>query len=484
MGKVLQWSVAILVSITLLAIIGMQMLARHTAHSRDQSVGALREKLAQFEDAPPRDGGNASSESPRSGTDSAAPISTPDIEALRAGWQALAVEADAMLEPCELPEGIWVSVVGAARHVEDGALSAVERERLLAFQACRQPYIDEVMALVRCGVDMDTVFDMPYLLKRLSAFDGPGRASWVLQRRLWISAALEDHGAVLDAFYGLVYLNGFRFRGLPGYWSIGDYSNWELLRPAIESELASGPRGDALFDLLSHHRNPGFFRAQVRLRAAEIIESYETWNQRPMGFAFREAPVAYFRNWAYPRLTPALFNHDLDRFSRATAELLDLVALPYAEAEPRLASFYEKFDVEPNVSNIKVMRSNSGWYFVVQLSRHDLPNQPDRWASMDIIRLAMLLERHKRADGAYPDSLEVFAGEFGGAVPRNPYLDAPYVYELADDAYQLGYTRELGYEREYVRDADPLVITHYWHDPYGLASDMDPYGEPEDGEIE
>lgn len=480
MGKVLQWSVAILVSITLLAIIGMRMLARHTAHSRDRSVGALREKLAQFDDAPPRDGGNASRESPRSGTDSAAPISTPDIEALRAGWQALAVEAGAILESCES----WDSVVESALHVEDGALSATERERLLAFQACRQRYIDEVMALVGCGVDLDTVFDMPYLLKRRSAFDGPMQASWELQNYLLASTMLEDHGAVLDAIYGLVYLNGFRFRGLPGYWSIGHPVNWNLFRPAIESELASGPRGDALFDLLSQYRNPGFFRNQVRLRAAEIIETYETWNQRPIGFAFREAPVTYFRNWAYPRLTPALFNHDLDRFSRATAELLDLVALPYAEAGPRLASFYEKFDVEPRVSKMKVMRSNPGWHFVVQLSRHDLPDQPGRWASMDIIRLAMLLERHKRSEGAYPDSLEVFAGQLGGAVPRNPFLDAPYVYELADDAYQLGYTRELGYERGDVRDADPRLIPYYWHDPYGFASDMDPYDEPEDGEIE
>jgi hypothetical protein len=60
-------------------------------------------------------------------------------------------------------------------------------------------------------------------------------------------------------------------------------------------------------------------------------------------------------------------------------------------------------------------------------------------AEIDLARMAILLERHRRASGGYPETLEAIVPGLGGQMPLNPFLGEPYHYGRVGDSFRLWY---------------------------------------------
>lgn len=483
MRKFLQWSLAAGVALVLIGTAVMQLLASSTGRAREASVAALKEKLARLEAERVVADPVASPVPPPSG----APADTGAVEvsgpadgddALRARWLALFEKMNELGDQCNLSPETWRSSTGRLLDQHGGDLGEREREELTQYQACLAPVIQELLELRDNCEDLDRIFSIQFLVEDRHFLEKLWQCQERVRIHLWLDASLGDLEGVFESFSTLVYLMEVSFGGAVPRWGVDETWNWILLKPAIESHAVDDAKWDRLLAILEAHRNQSFFYGQVERHTEMLLHRFENWKDLALQIKFSEAPVSYIRTWAYPRVTPALFNHDLDRFSRAMNELLDLARIPYFEAKPALEQFYEEFDVEPGMDDLKFVRSNPGWFYVLNISRHEIKANARRQASMDLVRFAILLERHRRESGAYPESLDSLAEMLGGSVPLNPLMGDPYIYERADESFRLGYTHDQNpyFVEEFGRD--PIAVT-YWHDPlgYGLGDYEEDAGE-------
>lgn len=471
MRKFLQWSLVTLVAIALMAVVVGQMLATTTGRAREASVAVLKEKLARLEAeraVEPVAVPEIVEVTPVAGNDpSHAAI---DADALRARWIALFERMAEVSETCRISKEVWKEATRSVIDPEAPALGEEVRETLLEYQSCIEPTMSELHALRDLEPDLGAIFDENDLHENARANAGLLRLHGKLRMSFWIDAALGDAAGVVDAFTSISYFATYAFRSLNFYsWDDGQSGSWILLKPAIADGAVDDVRLNRLYEVLTIHRSLPHFLEEVRGNTEWILESFETWGDVPFSpFRFSEDPIGAARSWAYPRLTPALFNHDFDRFNRAMDRLLDLAAKPYYEVKDDLEQFYEEFDVEPDVESLKFTRGNPGWYYVLSLSRHEFEQNARNQALIDVIRIAILLEKHKRTSGNYPESLEVFAEALGGSVPVNPLMGDAYVYERTEDSFRLGFRQQTAPELMTELGLEDTTVT-WWHDPLGYG---------------
>ena len=477
MRKFFQWGLVVIVAVALMGVVVQQMLTASTGRARDVSVVALKEKLARLSAEPGAVGTAAALIPPpeiEHAENSRSDEFEPDagIDALRAQWLMLFEKISELIDACEISKETWRSATMRALDREKPELSEEEREEVLEFQACLAPFKKDFLALRDQHEDLGALFNLEYTRNHRVVLEGLWRCTWLLRNDLWIGAALADYPGTVDTFTSLVYLMKYDDSSLIPFWRVGETTSWILLRPAIERGAVDDARWDRLLGLLEAHRDQAFFFGQVQRQTSDMLYGFEHWKTVYRDLKFSEEPVTFLRTWAYPRITPALFNHDFDRFNRAMNELLEFARVPYFEAKPALEQFCEDFDVEPRLEEIKFTRSNPGWYYVLYLSREGLEANARRQASADLIRMAILLERHRRDTGAYPESLDVLAAQLGGRVPLNPLMGDPYVYTREEDSFQLGYSHEQIPSLVEEFGLDPTAVI-YWHDPldFGLQED-------------
>ena len=473
MRKFLQWSLAAGVALVLLGTVVMQMLAGTTGRAREASVAALKEKLARLEAeravADPAANpvpAPAGAQAETGAVEDSGPADGDD--ALRARWLALFDRMDALGDQCSVSPETWRASTGRLLDQHGGALREREREELTQYQACLAPVMQELLELRDNCEDLDRIFSIQFLSEDRRFLEKLWQCQERVRIHLWLDAALGDHEGVFESFSTLVYMMKVSFGGAIPRWGVDGTWNWILLKPAIESHAIDDAKWDRLLGILEAHRNQSFFYGQVGRHTEMLLLAFENWKDSPPSFKFSDAPVTYIRTWAYPRITPALFNHDMDRFSRAMNELLDLARIPYFEAKPALDRFCEDYDVESSMDELKLMRSNSGWVLVLSVSREGLEAVARQQTSMDLIRFAILLERYRRESGAYPESLDSLAEMLGGSVPLNPLMGEPYIYAPEEKTYRLGYSHE---QNPYLVEEfglNPTAVT-YWHNPLGYG---------------
>ena len=471
MRKFLQWSLVTIVALILMAMVVGQILATTTGRAKDASVAVLKDKLARLEAergaAGPVVVPKTAGTTPLAVADDAP--ERVDADALRARWIALFEKMKGVNKSCGVSKEVWLAATSSVIDLEAPALEEDVRETLLKYQACIEPTMGEMQSLRDLEPDLGALFDMNDLQENKNTNEVVPRLNWELRRSFWIDAALGDNEGVVGAFTSLYYLDTYAFRGSNFNSSgAGQVTDWILFKPAIENLAMDDVRWNRLHEVLKARRSQQHFLEQVRRDTAWIVEGFEIWDDGPPSFNFSDAPVTYLRTWAYPRLTPALFNHDFDRFNLAMDRLLDLAAKPYFEVKEDLEDFCEDFDVEPDIQSLKFTRGNPGWFYVLGLSRHEFERNARVQASIDVIRFAILLEKHKRETGRYPESLEVFAEASGGSIPVNPVMGDAYVYEQTENSFRLGYH---DYE-------DPKLVAEFglepvkvvwWHDPLGYG---------------
>lgn len=467
MRKFLQWSLVTLVAIVLLAAVVGQILAKSTGRAREASVAVLKEKLARLE-AERAAAAPVAVFDVAPGAGSVPSLAAMDEDALRARWLALfdsMVEVD---EACGNSEAIMDASTRQVIDHDAPVLDEKVRAALLTYQTCIEPAMAELQVLRELKPGLGALVNMEDLQANADTYDGIWRLCRILRISYWNDAALGDAAGVIDAFTSISYLAAYGFRGLRYYaWVGGQSGNSIILKPAIADPAVEDVLLDRLYEMLTIHRSLPLFPEEVRRNTEQIVEDFETWGDKPLSsYGFSEDPIGYARGWAYPRLTPALFNYDFDRFNRAMDRLLDLAARPYYEVKEDLERFYSEFDVEPNISSIKFTRTNPGWYYVLTLSRHGFEQNAHEQASMDVIRIAILLDRHRRRTGTYPESLDYLAAAFGGSLPVNPLMGDRYVYERTEDSFRLGFREETDVAiRE--QGFGPTMVT-WWHEPLGV----------------
>ena len=91
------------------------------------------------------------------------------------------------------------------------------------------------------------------------------------------------------------------------------------------------------------------------------------------------------------------------------------------------------------LDDLKFVRNNGGWRYVLELSRKTLYENAREQASIDVARYAILLERYREMHGTYPETLDALAPDFNDQLPRNPFTSEPYIYERSNETYHLGY---------------------------------------------
>lgn len=461
MRKFLQWGLVTVVAIVLLAAVVGQILATSTGRAREASVAVLKEKLARLE----------------AERVAAEPVAAPEKTASVAGARIVPLEPSAnesQLRARWLAAGddvakAWNECGLVPPQSREGGGEAgwtpEQREEFTNYLACLSPAKGALLKLINESGELGRLLNPSVLWQNSDYIYGISYCEDFLNWRMLSEGLLEDYRAGIDSLEALVRLREISLRSSRRTF-VKPAMTWGLVRTAIESGAIDDARWDQFLQLLGEHRKEALFFQHVQGEAAELVYRFENWKTVPRDLKLSENPVSYVRTWAYPRLTPALFNHDFNRFNRAMNGLLDLADRPYFEVKEDLEQFCKDFDVEPDRRHIKFTRGNPGWRYVLTLSRHGFEQNAQEQASMDVIRIAILLDRHRRSTGNYPESLDDLAGAFAGSLPVNPLMGDSYVYERTEDSFRLGFREETNVAiRE--QGFGPTMVT-WWHEPLGV----------------
>lgn len=464
MRKFLQWSLVVLIAMGLMGGVVMQLLTASTGRARDASVAALREKLATL-------AAEGAIEDVVIGVNTTSPVvpevtSVPasDLVTLRERWLALFDRLENGEEACGKNRTLYNAAIGAVFRPEKGELTKDEQQQLAVYLDCMRDAIAELLALCAHGVEPAALDAPGFKIMSYRIGMGFSRAGDLLRLHLMSRLLAEDYPSAVDAACALI-----RF-STNGVFDLDDWGRypgwlWKVVNRSLSSGMVDDPRWDRLLNELEALRRQERCLEIVAHGSAFMLRHYENWPKSIEGLRFAEYPLSYTQNWAYRHVTTPLFNHDMETFSRAMTFLMDLARLPYYEARPGLEQFYEEFDVEPSSEEIRFIRGNPAWRYVLSLSREGLEEGARYQAYIDIARIAILLDRHHRATAVYPDSLDALAGDLGGEVPINPLHGTPYLYRAAEGIYGLGF--------RYVRDPDsvaehggPEEAIRYWDSSY------------------
>jgi len=355
--KVFSWGLAIGVAIVLIAFSVERFIAAGTGRARDVSVAALKEKLERPDGIPPVahsvvDSGVAPVDA--SNEDTQRPAAHHDLDALRMKWLAMGDEIALAWENCrELREAWREAFERSIEEITYDLISEVLGERLKYYE-CLTPATVALLDLIAESGDLREIFTMPFVWDNRDYLEALQYVSWLLNAQLWNGASLDDHAKAADLFSGLVRMpdvgTSHILEGVfEPYWS------WSVLRGALESGVVHDGDWDELLAVLEARRRQEFYFDQVQRETEATLHIFENWTSFHSDLPFSERPVRSLRTWAYPRLTPSLFNHDVDRFSRAMNELLDLAARPYYTIKAELAQFCEDFDVEDSIYQTKLV---------------------------------------------------------------------------------------------------------------------------------
>ncbi len=156
-------------------------------------------------------------------------------------------------------------------------------------------------------------------------------------------------------------------------------------------------------------------------------------NTVPYWLEYRTEPYdwkeeALFRVYTSPIARPWFYN-DEATFAEFMGQMAEAALLPYFEAVPELNLLNEEIDSLPGT---RVMSR----VLLSDLTRaHE--SQARHEATIDLMRMGLLLEQYNADNGVYPDSLGAIASSLGGALPVDPFTGESYVYQPSANSFLL-----------------------------------------------
>ncbi|MBI2422362.1 MAG: hypothetical protein HYV27_05990 [Candidatus Hydrogenedentes bacterium] len=426
----------------MIALLLHGLLSAATGNAKEPSLNALKEKLAQLKaERQSTDHGTTLHDEiagPAAGTESTVTVAaTPSFAELHERWAECLSKVKKVSEECPVVSRAEIDALYGNEY--DAGMGTLPAEEIGFFQEyldCQREIMDELLLL--CEQTADAVLQSGHGVPE--SWEDLGRGFYFASRRLEeygaVQAGMRNFPAAIETLcgrYDLSIVHTDSFLNWPEYITVWDAVDMALTSRSVEEAIWS-----RLLARLSIQRDLGYFGMKAAGSGEEVLEGMENMTVLADHSFFYRYPIAYAQNWAYVHVTTPLYNHDLEVFGRALTRLLDLTHQPYYEIRPALEQFYKDFDVEPNTEELRLIRRNSSWYYIVSLSRFGFMGEALRQSSIDTLRIAILLDRQQRATGTYPATLEPLADALGGSVPLNPLYGEAYIYERTTDGFRLG----------------------------------------------
>jgi len=133
----------------------------------------------------------------------------------------------------------------------------------------------------------------------------------------------------------------------------------------------------------------------------------------------------------YGSLAKPLYNVDSEYFALNAPRVLDAMRVPYLEAKIKIEQLHQELE-----QHLAASYGLSHVLFVMWSGEDNLLRAKSE-ATMDLTRLAIVLERHRADQGAYPASLEEVAYRFADGMPIDPFSGEGYLYTATGETYRL-----------------------------------------------
>ncbi len=211
----------------------------------------------------------------------------------------------------------------------------------------------------------------------------------------------------------------------------------QCLRDAIASGAVDDSLWDSLLQQLARSRERSIFADAWARVVQQRLEWYEHLPEGAHGHTLRGRMSRQLLLYGYTYAAAPLRNRDVVRFSDVMAKLLPLATKPFYEVQPELDRIRDRHDIQPPWDLHGW--TDPGWREVSTLVHERFGDQAGVESEIDLARMAILLERHRRESGNYPETLDAIAAGLGGEIPLNPFLGEPYHYQRVGDSFRLWY---------------------------------------------
>jgi len=123
------------------------------------------------------------------------------------------------------------------------------------------------------------------------------------------------------------------------------------------------------------------------------------------------------------------FNMDENVYGDTMGRVADAAELPYHEAQPQLLLIDQDIDDLPRTRILSRIMLPALTRACQAQGRHE--------ATLDLMRMGLLLEQHHGQQGSYPQSLDAIAPGLGGELPVDPFTGEAYHYQPSGDSFLL-----------------------------------------------
>jgi hypothetical protein len=463
MKNLLKWGLVSGVAMGFLVVLAHQFLSASTQRKRDASVAALQEKLDALSPAAKHTG--PLPERPIAGRQLSKQDSSDNRADLYEYWRNLEVLMNSIREDCSSIEEAHDAAMVLVLREHPEPVTESERAALEGAIQCRRAFCEALGELRNYQLGLANLYEDENWPDDLDRIRSLYWGEHSLRCVAIYASVVDDHSVAIETLATIPYVSRLVWRQYTE-WTMSSWHDWSVVQRALKSDAVPQETWDHLLEALARYRDD-------RVLVEDLVQ-YSKWETRYIGvyphptqtYTLADNPFRYAQNWAYVHVTTPLYNHDVDRFSRAIAHLIDLAGRPYGEAHADLLAFCEAFDIEPSVEDLKFMRQNSSWYYVLTVSRETLYQNAITQANIDVARYAILLERFRARHGMYPDRLEDMASLFQTTPPLNPFTGKPYLYRRTEADYHLGYRawREV-LKEDGTQKRRPFCVI--WNDPDG-----------------
>ena len=436
MRKFFKFGLVVVIAVSSIGLLAYGFLRESTDRARDASVSALWGELARLKEEREADVERTVAKNPS--YSQSKPDTVVDIVAYRERWATLLGSLDNAMDGCE--SDTVKSTRIAAGNIVFGSrgepLTQEERGVISSYSDCTRGSREELLRLCDESVHVSAFYTDTSGGHAFELFEGFWRAENYLRGQLMYSAAMQDYGDSMEIFGALLNISRLRTRHHT-QWNIDPRWVWPIIHDALKSGEVDDRIWEAILERLAACRMQQSFVDEIMFYSESMTASSGAWAGSEQRLS--ENPISYRLNRAYSHIAAPFYNYDIDRYSQAMRVLVDLARKPYCDIVPALEQFYDDFDVEPSAEGVKFTRSTSRWRYVIGLSRIGFIREAHEQASIDIVRIAILLERYQQKTGSYPDSLKAITDLLGGKVPTNPINGTSYIFELVGDSFRLGY---------------------------------------------
>jgi len=149
-----------------------------------------------------------------------------------------------------------------------------------------------------------------------------------------------------------------------------------------------------------------------------------------------------YNNWMYrtpqpvrEALGPIVNAQELNLSAWAMNRVIEAARRPYPEGKLQIQAVQAELGQKPDFY-FSVIRSHAKsmlYYNIAHFIARNVCNK----ALFDVTRLGLLVEDYHWQNGDYPESLDVFAPEFGGTIPVDPMTEKAYVYKSDTESFLL-----------------------------------------------